>query len=76
MVGVFTASIAGAFEIASQLMVGGVLINDSTDFRIDSMPFGGFGRLGRRAGRRRLRRRGDVGAEDDPLLGRSAVGLG
>ena len=46
MAGVFTASIAGAFEIASQLMVGGVLINDSTDFRIDSMPFGGSGASG------------------------------
>jgi len=46
MAGVFTASIAGAFEIAAQLMVGGVLINDSTDFRIDSMPFGGSGASG------------------------------
>jgi acyl-CoA reductase-like NAD-dependent aldehyde dehydrogenase len=40
MAGVFTAGIASAFEIASQLMVGGVLINDSTDFRIDAVPFG------------------------------------
>ena len=46
MAGVFTAGIASAFEIASQLMVGGVLINDSTDFRIDAMPFGGSGASG------------------------------
>jgi glyceraldehyde-3-phosphate dehydrogenase (NADP+) len=46
MAGVFTSSIAAAFEIASQVMAGGVLINDSTDFRIDSMPFGGSGASG------------------------------
>jgi glyceraldehyde-3-phosphate dehydrogenase (NADP+) len=46
MAGVFTTNIASAFEIASQVMAGGVLINDSTDFRIDSMPFGGSGASG------------------------------
>jgi glyceraldehyde-3-phosphate dehydrogenase (NADP+) len=46
MAGVFTSSIAAAFEISSQVMAGGVLINDSTDFRIDSMPFGGSGASG------------------------------
>ena len=46
MAGVFTSSIDSAFEIASQVMVGGVLVNDSTDFRIDSMPFGGSGASG------------------------------
>lgn len=46
MAGVFTSNIATAFEIASQVMVGGVVVNDSTDFRIDSMPFGGSGASG------------------------------
>jgi glyceraldehyde-3-phosphate dehydrogenase (NADP+) len=46
MAGVFTSSIATAFEIAARVMAGGVLINDSTDFRIDAMPFGGSGASG------------------------------
>jgi glyceraldehyde-3-phosphate dehydrogenase (NADP+) len=46
MAGVFTSSITAAFEIASRVTAGGVLINDSTDFRIDSMPFGGSGASG------------------------------
>jgi glyceraldehyde-3-phosphate dehydrogenase (NADP+) len=46
MAGVFTSNIAAAFEIASRVMAGGVLINDSTDFRIDAMPFGGSGASG------------------------------
>lgn len=44
--GVFTKSIAAGFEIASQLHVGSVLINETSDFRIDAMPFGGFKRSG------------------------------
>ena len=35
-----------AMTVASKLDTGGVLINKSTDFRIDSMPFGGRGLSG------------------------------
>lgn len=38
---VFTRDTATAFRVATRLRVGGVMINDSTDFRIDAMPFGG-----------------------------------
>ena len=44
--GVFTESIDSALDVASQLRVGGVLINDTGDFRIDAMPFGGPKRSG------------------------------
>lgn len=39
--GIFTNNINAAFEAIHELNVGGVMINDSSDFRIDSMPFGG-----------------------------------
>ncbi|MEV8545492.1 aldehyde dehydrogenase family protein [Streptomyces sp. NPDC051572] len=39
--GVFTRDIDRAFDLAGQLAVGAVMINDSSDFRLDSMPFGG-----------------------------------
>jgi glyceraldehyde-3-phosphate dehydrogenase (NADP+) len=38
---VFTTDIEIAFKVASRLRTGQVMINESTDFRIDSMPFGG-----------------------------------
>lgn len=38
---VFTQDLDRAFQIASRLDCGGVMINDSTDYRIDAMPFGG-----------------------------------
>jgi glyceraldehyde-3-phosphate dehydrogenase (NADP+) len=44
--GVFTQSIDAAFAVARQLQVGGVMINDTGDFRIDAMPFGGAKRSG------------------------------
>jgi glyceraldehyde-3-phosphate dehydrogenase (NADP+) len=44
--GVFTANIDLALDIADHLRVGGVLINDTSDFRIDAMPFGGPKRSG------------------------------
>ena len=43
---VFTASLATARQAADGLDFGGVMINDSTDFRIDAMPFGGRKRSG------------------------------
>ncbi|QSO55303.1 aldehyde dehydrogenase family protein [Alicyclobacillus curvatus] len=39
--GVFTENIEKAFQAVHRLKVGGVLINDSTDYRLDAMPFGG-----------------------------------
>ncbi len=39
--GVFTHDLNLAFEVADALECGGVMINDSSDYRIDAMPFGG-----------------------------------
>jgi glyceraldehyde-3-phosphate dehydrogenase (NADP+) len=44
--GVFTASIDLALAIAEKLHVGAVVINETSDVRIDSMPFGGFKKSG------------------------------
>ena len=39
---VFTKDVDVAFKAAYELDCGGVIINDSTDYRLDSMPFGGI----------------------------------
>jgi glyceraldehyde-3-phosphate dehydrogenase (NADP+) len=39
--GVFTRDLTTAHRIADALNCGGVMINDSSDYRIDAMPFGG-----------------------------------
>jgi glyceraldehyde-3-phosphate dehydrogenase (NADP+) len=39
--GIFTRDIEKAFAAIHKLEVGGVMVNDSSDYRIDSMPFGG-----------------------------------
>ncbi len=39
--GIFTRSLDQAFLLADALDCGGVMINDSSDYRIDAMPFGG-----------------------------------
>lgn len=46
---VFTRDIDIAFKAAYGLDCGGVMVNDSTDYRLDSMPFGGvkYSGLGR-----------------------------
>jgi glyceraldehyde-3-phosphate dehydrogenase (NADP+) len=44
--GVFTQSIDRALAIADKLHVGAVVINETSDVRIDSMPFGGFKKSG------------------------------
>jgi glyceraldehyde-3-phosphate dehydrogenase (NADP+) len=46
---VFTRDVNVAFKAAYDLDCGGVMINDSTDYRLDSMPFGGvkYSGLGR-----------------------------
>ncbi|MFB0564645.1 MAG: aldehyde dehydrogenase family protein [Candidatus Aminicenantaceae bacterium] len=38
---IFTRSLESAFKAVKELDVGGVIVNDSTDYRIDMMPFGG-----------------------------------
>ncbi len=38
---IFTNDINKAFKAIEELEVGGVMINDSTDYRMDAMPFGG-----------------------------------
>jgi glyceraldehyde-3-phosphate dehydrogenase (NADP+) len=38
---IFTRDLKAAFRAVSELRCGGVLVNDSTDYRIDAMPFGG-----------------------------------
>jgi glyceraldehyde-3-phosphate dehydrogenase (NADP+) len=38
---VFTNRLSDAFRAIESLQVGGVIINDSTDYRLDTMPFGG-----------------------------------
>ena len=47
--GIFTNNLRDAFEAADRLEASGVMINDSSDYRFDAMPFGGYkyGSLGR-----------------------------
>jgi glyceraldehyde-3-phosphate dehydrogenase (NADP+) len=40
--GIFTRSIDNALKAISELNFGSVLINDTSDFRVDFMPFGGM----------------------------------
>lgn len=44
--GIFTSSMSTAMYAVERLHVGSVLINETSDFRIDSMPFGGSKRSG------------------------------
>lgn len=44
--GVFTASLQKAMRAVDRLHMGSVLVNDTSDFRIDAMPFGGSKRSG------------------------------
>ncbi len=46
---IFTRNVDVAFRAAYELDCGGVMVNDSTDYRLDSMPFGGvkYSGLGR-----------------------------
>lgn len=39
--GIFTKDIEKAFEAIEKMNVGGIMINDSSDYRLDGMPFGG-----------------------------------
>ena len=53
--GIFTDSLARAMDAARQLEAGGVMINDSSDYRFDGMPFGGCQVREHGQGRRPLR---------------------
>lgn len=44
--GIFTRDVNKAFRAIRELEVGGVIVNDSSDYRIDMMPFGGVKRSG------------------------------
>ncbi|KPH04256.1 aldehyde dehydrogenase [Rhizobium leguminosarum bv. trifolii] len=47
--GIFTSNLTVALEAAGRVEAGGVMINDSSDYRFDAMPFGGskYGSMGR-----------------------------
>lgn len=47
--GIFTRDIETAFKAIDRLEASGVMVNDSSDYRFDAMPFGGYkyGNLGR-----------------------------
>jgi glyceraldehyde-3-phosphate dehydrogenase (NADP+) len=47
--GIFTNDLASALEAAKRIDAGGIMINQSSDYRFDAMPFGGFkyGSMGR-----------------------------
>lgn len=44
--GIFTQNISSTFHAIRELNYGGVMLNDSSDYRIDSMPFGGTKKSG------------------------------
>lgn len=50
---IFTERLRDAFYVAEHLEVGAVIVNDSTDYRLDTMPFGGTKQSG--VGREGLR---------------------
>ena len=43
---VFTTDLASAFHAVERLEAGAVIVNDSTDYRMDAMPFGGIKQSG------------------------------
>jgi glyceraldehyde-3-phosphate dehydrogenase (NADP+) len=47
--GLFTRDLSLALSLARRIEAGGVMVNDSSDYRFDAMPFGGskYGSLGR-----------------------------
>ncbi|WP_439901527.1 aldehyde dehydrogenase family protein [Microbacterium azadirachtae] len=47
--GIFTSDLSRSLRVSERIEAGGVMINDSSDYRIDSMPFGGakYGSMGR-----------------------------
>ena len=47
--GIFTESLETAFLAIDGIEAAGIMVNDSSDYRLDAMPFGGFkyGSMGR-----------------------------
>ncbi|MEE9098985.1 aldehyde dehydrogenase family protein [Pseudomonas nitroreducens] len=47
--GLFTRDLSKALSLSRRIEAGGVMVNDSSDYRFDAMPFGGskYGSLGR-----------------------------
>jgi glyceraldehyde-3-phosphate dehydrogenase (NADP+) len=43
---IFTKNINNAFYAIKEMDVGGIMVNDSTDYRVDLMPFGGVKKSG------------------------------
>src|SRR4030043_961791 len=43
---IFTKNVNDAFKAIHRLEVGSVLVNESTDYRLDQMPFGGIKQSG------------------------------
>ena len=39
---IFTENLNSAFYAVYNMDVGGIIVNDSTDYRVDLMPFGGI----------------------------------
>ncbi|RPJ42764.1 MAG: aldehyde dehydrogenase family protein [Candidatus Latescibacterota bacterium] len=46
LAGIFTSSLEKAFYAIREMDVGGIVVNDSSDYRVDQMPFGGVKRSG------------------------------
>lgn len=44
--GIFTKNLDFAFHAIKEMEFGGIMVNDSSDFRIDAMPFGGMKQSG------------------------------
>ncbi len=44
--GIFTKDIGNAFKAIQEIEVGGIIVNDSSDYRVDLMPFGGVKKSG------------------------------
>ena len=44
--GIFTQDLDVAFHAAKKLEVGGVIVNDTSNYRIDQMPYGGIKQSG------------------------------
>ena len=42
LAGLFTSRLDLAFQVAEQLEVGGLIINGSSSYRADNMPYGGI----------------------------------
>ena len=65
--GIYTRDIQKAFDAAQRVHVGGFMINEIPQYRVDQMPYGGVKLSGSRARGPEVRHRGDDRAEADLL---------